>query len=144
RAQQHGRAQRLQRVLRFDHDRGRWMAADSLQRRQHFGDDAAPAIERFAQRLLALVQRQQAVFGLRDLLLDVAHAGGDFDHLAIELAAVVADRFDLTLETGLVAECLPLFGADGGELLVALLEIVEIGWRTWRLRRRRHRRRGWR
>src|SRR2546429_9264513 len=90
------------------------MAADSLQRRQHFGDDATPAIERFAQRLLALVQRQQAVFGLRDLPLDVAHAGGDFDHLAIELAAVVAGRLGFPPWAGRACRGLAVVRAGGG------------------------------
>ena len=64
-----------------------------------------------------------------DARLDVAHARGGVDQLLVERAPVFAERVDLALELGLVFGRLPLFGADGVELLVVLFEGFGIGLR---------------
>ncbi|HZD63857.1 MAG TPA: hypothetical protein VE200_13800, partial [Xanthobacteraceae bacterium] len=59
---------------------------------------------------------------LRDPLFHGHHAGRGLDELLIEFAAVVADRFDLTLEPRLVLERPTLLGADDFQLLIARFE----------------------
>ena len=132
RTQHDGRAHRLQRIFRAHHQRRRGEAADPLQRRQHFGNHLAPTVERPAQGLLAVVERREAFLALADLLLDGAHAGGGIDQVLVELASVVADRFDVALELGLVVQRLALLGADRVEFLIALLQGVELRLAHWR------------
>jgi hypothetical protein len=104
RAEHDGGAQRFKRVLGPSQD-DRWRSSpDPLQRSQDLADDATPLLERFADCLLAIVERLDALVGLNDRGLDGAHAVGRFDQLSIELAAVAGNRFDVALELGLVLE----------------------------------------
>jgi hypothetical protein len=125
RPQHHGRAHRLQRVLGPDHESGRGLPADPLQRRQNLGDEPAPLLQRGPQRLLFLVERIETLLRLRRALSHIDDAGCGFDDLFVEFSPVVPDRLDLTLELGLVLENSALLGAKLFELLVALLERVE-------------------
>jgi len=83
-----------------------------LQRRQHVADDVAALVERRAQGAFVLVQRRQALFGGRDLVLDGAHACGDVDELTVELAAVVADPVELEAQIVLGLARLLLLAPD--------------------------------
>ena len=74
-----------------------------------------------------LVERRQPLLAGRDLLLDGAHARGDVDELAVELAAVVADLIDLAAQIGFRLARLLLLAADDLQFLVALLKRVELG-----------------
>jgi hypothetical protein len=98
-------------------------------------DDATPILERFADRLLAIVERLDALVGPNDRGLNGAHALGRFNQLGVELAAVTGNRFDIALELRLVLERPPLLTAQSVKLLIALLERVESN----RLSRRRTR-----
>ena len=104
-----------------------------MQGGQDLADDATPVLERFADRLLAIIERLDALVGSNDRGLDGAHALGRFDQLGVELAAVAGNRFDVALEFCLVLERAPLLTAQRIELLIALLERIE----TNRLSRRR-------
>ncbi len=111
----------MQRVFGPDHKGARGMPTDPLQGRQDFGDDAASLFQRRPQRLLPIVERLETRLRLRDPLFHGHHTRRGLDELLIEFAAVVADRFDLTLEPRLVLERPTLLGADGFQLLIARL-----------------------
>src|SRR6185295_14945680 len=71
------------------------------------------------------------------------NARGGIDKLLVELAAVVADRFDFALELGLVLQGTALLGAQRLELLLALLDAFQFRGRGRAdLGRRRARRLG--
>ena len=96
-----------------------------MQRRQHFADDGAVAIERFADASFVFIERLDAGFGGDDLAFDAAQAAGGVDQILVELAAVGAELFDLALERGFVLGRLALRLARGIEFVVALLDGVE-------------------
>ena len=127
RAEQDRGAHRLQRVLRCHQHRRRRIAADALQRRQHIADEVAARVERRTQGPLLLVERRQPLLAGRDLVLDDAHARGNVDELAVELAAVVADLIDLTAQIGFGLARLLLLAAEDLQFLVALIQRVELG-----------------
>ena len=56
-AKQHRGTHGFERILGADQNRGRRPAPHPLQRRQHFGDDRAPAVERGVQLALANIER---------------------------------------------------------------------------------------
>ena len=101
RAEQDRGAHRLQRIFRAHQQRGRRVAADPLQRREHLGDHRAAAGERAADRSSRCSRACcSRALGRRDALLDGADVGGRADQQRIELAAVLADRVELGLELG--------------------------------------------
>ena len=124
RAEQHRRAQRLQRVLGPHHQRRRRATTGALQRGQHLGGLGAARVERVADGRFALVEGAQPLLGLADTSLDGAHARGDIDQLTIELVAVLADRGDLGLELDLGLDRIALPVARLLELLLVLLDDV--------------------
>ena len=127
RSEQHGGAQRLQRVLRPHQQRRRRAPSGALQGGQHLDNLGTARIERAADLLLAGVERAQPRFGVADLGLDAAHLGGDVDQLLIELAAVLSDRRDVGLELLLHFGGALLLRAGGFEFLLALLDGVGRG-----------------
>jgi hypothetical protein len=125
--QDHRRTYRLQCVLGPEHEAGRSLPTDPLQRRQHLGNEGASLLQRCLQRLLVVVERFDPLLGLGDPLFHGDDPRRGLDDLLIEFAPVVADRFDLALELGLVLERPALLAAEDFELLVALLEGIEAG-----------------
>ena len=123
-AEQHRRAQRLQRILGPHHQRRRRAPAGALQRRQHLGDLGAARVQRVADLLLAAVERAQPRLGVADARLDAAHCAGDVDQLLIELVAVLADRGDLGLQLLLGSAGALLLRARRLEFLLVLLDDV--------------------
>src|SRR5947208_14106804 len=113
------------------------MAADALERRQDFGNDAAAGIERIAQALFAFVEWNDPFLRPGDFAFDRADARSRIDELLIEFAPVVADRFNLPSQLGLILDRAFLIGLDGSELLRTLLECVEVRWIVRIGRRRR-------
>ena len=81
---------------------------------------------RSASSLSSSGLRRSWVWAMRSSTLDDARGG--IDQLLVELAPVVADRFDLALELGLVLQRPALLGAERFEFLVALPS----GCRHWR------------
>ena len=124
RAEHHGGADRLQRIFRAGDEGGRRAAADALERRQHFADDIAPARERGADRRFLRIERLQARLGVGHFGLDLAQLGGGVDERLVELAAIIADLLDLTLDLGLGLGRFLLLIAQRLELVVVLLEQV--------------------
>ncbi|HZQ12830.1 MAG TPA: hypothetical protein VFB31_08485 [Pseudolabrys sp.] len=111
--------------------------ADSLQRRQHFADHGAAAVERSLDAALVVVERRQARLRSLDLGLDAAQPRRGIDQVLVELAAIGADLLDLALEGGFGVGRFALRLARRLELLVVLLERVEaLGLVVWRCRLR--------
>ena len=65
---------------------------------------------------------------------DLADARGGIDQILVELAAVVADRFDLASKLGLIFCRNPLVRTDGVELMITLFDGFGIGLRGGRRR----------
>ena len=80
-----------------DECRGR-SASNALERGQHFADQLATALQRFADAVFRLVERLEAILGRRDFGFNVPQATGCIDQILIELSTVGADLVDLTLE----------------------------------------------
>ncbi len=114
-------AHRLERILRPHHQRRRRLPADALQRGEDFGDGAAAVVERFAERLLPLIERRQTRPRGVDIGLDVADFCGGVDELLIELAAVLAQHRDFGPQLELALRGIALAGERRIEVLIALL-----------------------
>src|SRR6185312_7464152 len=98
--------------------------ADALERRQHFPDDAAAALERRTNCRFLRVERLQTRLGVGDLGFDLAQFCRAVDQRLVELAPVVADLLDLALDLGFGLGRLLLLLAQRLELFVALLQRV--------------------
>src|SRR6516225_12238643 len=113
------------------------MAANPLQGREHLGNDVAALLQEDAQRLLAIVQLGKARFRLLDPIFHRGYPRGRIQNLLVELAAVVPNELDLSLELCLLFQGFSLLGAERLEFLVALLETVEARGRCEIQRRRK-------
>ena len=106
-------------------EKGEEHIADALKRGQHLADDGAAAVERFADIVLAVVERLEALLRGSDLGFEAAQTAGGIDQVLRQLAAVGADLFDLAIEGGLGFCGLALTLARGLEFLVVSLEGIE-------------------
>ncbi len=133
-------AHRRKRVLGPHKKRGRRLPSDALQGGENFNDDVAALGKRLSKNLFPLVERHQARLCGVNIGLNAADARCGIDEILIELATILAQRFDLDAQFGLVFHRAALAGECRVEFLIVLRKRVCLARRLCRGRGQRRRR----